>query len=89
MSGVAEHIRDASFVAHMEAAELIATALGQERAEVGDVARALAHAYGEAMALYGMSGADETAQAEIGLIAKNAAEAMVAKVHAKTCAGAA
>jgi len=47
MSDLPEHITDASFAAHMEAAALIARALGQERAEMLDVARALAEAYAD------------------------------------------
>ncbi len=89
MSDLPEHITDASFAAHMEAAQLIAASLGQERAEIVDVARALAHAYGEVLALYGMSGADVEAQAEIGAIAACAAGAMVARIQAKSCAGSA
>lgn len=57
MSVIPDHIENASFEAHMAAAEKIAAALGIERAKPGDVALALAYAYGEAVGLYAMTGA--------------------------------
>ncbi len=87
MSDLAEHVTDASLAAHMEAARLIAAALGQERAAIGDVARALAHAYGEVLALCVTASKPLEEIRALGGIVEQAADAMMHRIHAKSCAG--
>ena len=87
MSDLPEHITDASFAAHMEAAQLIAAALGQERAEMLDVARALAHAYGEVLALCVAASKPPEDIKAFGDIIEQAAEAMMHCIHETSYAG--
>ncbi len=87
MDTIPEYIESAAFEAHMAAADKIAAAMGLEQASLGDVATALAHAYGEALALYAMSGADNDQMAQIGIVCSDAARGMVSRVHVDSCAG--
>ncbi len=89
MNTIPEYIHSASFEAHMAAAEKIAAALGLDQANIGDVVTALAHAYGEAIALYAMSGAKNERLAEIGKVCADATRGMVSRIHADSCEGAA
>lgn len=89
MADLPVYIENAAFEAHMSAAEFIAAALGTERAGPGDVARALAHAYGEALGIYAMTGASNDELTALGKAASDASSAMVTKVHMQSCEGSA
>lgn len=89
MSVIPDHIENASFEAHMAAAEKIAAALGIERAKPGDVALALAHAYGEAVGLYAMTGAASDQLEALGRAALRATQGMVSRIQASDCEGSA
>ncbi len=73
----------------MAVAAKIAAALGIERAEPGDVALALAHAYGEAIGLYAMTGVSQDALAGIGKVYCEAVNGAVSRIHASDCEGSA
>lgn len=90
----AEHIERASFEAHMAAAQVIARALGVERAQPEDVALALADALGDAMGLCVCKFAGREAQAaqffdRVNAAHRDAANRMVARIMAHDCRGAA
>ncbi|MCL6285584.1 hypothetical protein M3P21_18805 [Ruegeria sp. 2012CJ41-6] len=89
MADLPVHIQNAAFEAHMSAAERIASALGIERAAPGQVAHALAHAYGEALGLCIASGATSAQIRMIGQVATDAIDSMITKVHVATCEGSA
>ena len=89
MADLPVHIQNASFEAHMTASENIAAAQGVERASLSDVVHALAHAYGEAVGLYAMSGATNDQLAAMGQAVAEASKAMVTQVHIQTCEGSA
>ncbi len=89
MSDVADHIQDASFAAHMAASELIGAALGQDKARIIDVARALAHAYGEAAALCVAAPDARDEAEELPDIIETASQAMLAHLAMQGCGGSA
>lgn len=80
---VPEHIETASFEAHMAASEHIAAALGIDKAAPGDVALALAHAYGEALGIVAMTGAGSSQLEALGQAAFCATQGMVARIQAR------
>ncbi len=81
MNTIPDHIENAAFEAHMAAAEKI------ERAKPGDVALALAHAYGEAVGLYAMTGAASDQLEALGRAALCATQGMVSRIQASDCEG--
>ncbi len=87
MDAIPEYIKNAAFEAHMTAADKIVAALGIERATPGDVATALAHAYGEALALYANCGAEDSQLAALGTVCINAELGMLSRIHRYSCEG--
>lgn len=85
---VSDLIRDASFEAHMAAAEAIKGGeVPMEGSELLNVTQALSHAYGEAFALLAVSGADQAQLTKMGTIYNDAFNAMVSRIHQNDCAG--
>lgn len=87
MAGFTDHIKRASFEAHMAAADVMRTALGVEQPKAAQVAKALAHSYGQALALSIAAGADNDTLADLGETIRISCEDMVSQIHRRTCKG--
>ncbi len=89
MSHVPIYIEAAAFEAHMAAADQIVKALEIDRAKPADVAHALAHAYGEALGIYAMTGAASDQIEALGRVAQRASQSMAFRIVADSCEGSA
>lgn len=81
-----QHIQDASFEAHMAAADRIDSDLGH-KATPEDVAHALAHSYGESLAVFAAKGGQTHQLEAINRIAERSYKTMLTKIMADTCEG--
>jgi hypothetical protein len=81
MTHIPIFVEAAAFEAHMAAADQIAKALRIDRGAPVDVAHALAHAYGEALAIYAMTGAASDQLEALDRIAQRAFQGMTRKIQ--------
>ena len=89
MTHLPTYIENAAFDAHMAAAERIAGAKAIDRASPVDVAHALAHAYGEALGVYAMTGAASDQLEALGRVTLRATQGMISKILTSDCEGSA
>lgn len=84
-----DRTQNASFEAHMAAVASLSQSLGVATPPTAAVAHALAHAYGEMMAIYSLSGATDDDFTALAATCVNAEMGALSRMHQSTCAGSA
>lgn len=87
---VPTYIENAAYEAHMAAVDSIkASGIRNGKPDIKIVTNALAHAYGDALGLLAMSGADSEVFDQMNLTWRTAMQDMICKIQMKDCAGSA